>query len=332
MHPAFSVIFFTTASGAGFGALAWLGLLALGGALPPRAATLVALALGVVLAAAGLLSSLGHLGQPRRAWRAFSQWRSSWLSREGVFATLTFLPALWLGWLALRSASFAPGARGALGFNYIGPASFDVATTSSVLVAGGLLALFALASVVCTAMIYASLKPIPAWRHPLVLPVYLAFALFSGGLLVLATVALSEGYFPAWSGPCVLAGAALLALLKWRAWHHVDHEHSPVSRNSALGLPHARSVQVFERPHTEANYLLKEMGYVLARKHAKKLRLLAVLLFALVPALLALPLWLLPQHGGAVLLTLALLSVLAGALVERWLFFAEARHLVTLYY
>ena len=37
MHPAFSVIFFTTASGAGFGALAWLGLLALCGALPPRA-------------------------------------------------------------------------------------------------------------------------------------------------------------------------------------------------------------------------------------------------------------------------------------------------------
>ena len=29
MHPAFSVIFFTTASGAGFGLLSWLGLLAM---------------------------------------------------------------------------------------------------------------------------------------------------------------------------------------------------------------------------------------------------------------------------------------------------------------
>ena len=61
MHPAFSVIFFTTASGAGFGTLAWLGMLALSGNLPPRMTTLVALAIGVGLASAGLLSSLGHL-------------------------------------------------------------------------------------------------------------------------------------------------------------------------------------------------------------------------------------------------------------------------------
>jgi DMSO reductase anchor subunit len=63
------------------------------------------------------------------------------------------------------------------------------------------------------------------------------------------------------------------------------------------------------------------------------LRVVAVLLFALLPALLALPLWLLPHLDlGAPLMTFALLSTLAGALVERWLFFAEARHLVTLYY
>src|SRR6188508_911218 len=102
MHPAFSVIFFTTASGAGFGLLAWVGLLALGGGLPQRGVTLVLLALGAVLAVSGLLSSLLHLGQPLRAWRAFSQWRSSWLSREGVLSVATFLPLLWLLWLVLR--------------------------------------------------------------------------------------------------------------------------------------------------------------------------------------------------------------------------------------
>jgi DMSO reductase anchor subunit len=311
MHPAFSVIFFTTASGAGFGALAWLGLLALCGSLPPRLSVLVALALGAAFAAAGLLSSLGHLGQPQRAWRAFSQRRSSWLSREGVFATLSFAPALWLGWLAWRGV--------------------DAAT--SVRVTGLLLAAFALAAVVCTAMIYASLKPIPAWRHPLVLPVYLLFALLSGGLLVATVIALAGGTLSNLAGPGIAVGALLLWALKWLAWRYVDRERAPVSRNDALGLPHARAVHVFERPHTEANYLLKEMGYVLARKHAQRLRLLAVLLFALLPALLALPLWLLPHFdGGGALLALALLSMLAGALVERWLFFAEARHLVTLYY
>jgi len=311
MHPAFSVIFFTTASGAGFGALAWLGMLALCGALPPRLSTLVALALGAALAVAGLLSSLGHLGQPQRAWRAFSQWRSSWLSREGVFATLTFVPAVALAWLAFGATP---------------------PTSTSLRVAGSLLAVLALASVVCTAMIYASLKPIPAWRHPLVLPVYLAFALYSGGLLLAAVIALAGGSLPNLAGLAIAGGALLLCLLKWRTWRHAD-EPAALARNEALGLPHARPVHVFERPHTEANYLLKEMGYVLARKHARQLRLIAVLLFALVPALLALPLWLLPHFdGGGALLALALLSTLAGAAVERWLFFAEAKHLVTLYY
>jgi DMSO reductase anchor subunit len=63
------------------------------------------------------------------------------------------------------------------------------------------------------------------------------------------------------------------------------------------------------------------------------LRWIAVLLFALLPALLALPLWLFPHFDGSgPLLAISSLSALAGALVERWLFFAEARHLVTLYY
>ena len=113
--------------------------------------------------AAGLFSSVAHLGQPTRAWRAFSQWRSSWLSREGVVASACFLPALLLGWMALQ---LEPGT--------------SMAATPAVRVLGGVLLLLALATIACTAMIYASLKPIPAWSHPLVLPVYLVFALFSG--------------------------------------------------------------------------------------------------------------------------------------------------------
>jgi DMSO reductase anchor subunit len=310
MHPAFSVIFFTTASGAGFGALAWLGLLAMSGVQPSsRVGIFVALALAVMLCAAGLISSLGHLGQPQRAWRAFSQWRSSWLSREGVFATLSFAPALWLAWLAWQGADADVGTR----------------------VAGLLLAFLSLGSVVCTAMIYASLKPIPAWRHPLVLPVYLTFALFTGGLLVLALAGNRLDGVPAAAG--VVFGAILLAVLKLCTWRFVDTDRSLASRNSALGLPHSRPVQVFERPHTEANYLLKEMGYVLARKHARKLRLIALVLFALVPMLCAIPVLVAQPHGMLEApMALALVSALAGALVERWLFFAEARHLVTLYY
>jgi len=96
MHPALSVIFFTTLSGAGYGLLTWCALAALAQWLPARP-LLISLVMALVLVTIGLLSSLGHLGKPQRAWRAFSQWRSSWLSREGVASVLTFVPAVLVG-------------------------------------------------------------------------------------------------------------------------------------------------------------------------------------------------------------------------------------------
>jgi DMSO reductase anchor subunit len=318
MHPAFSVIFFTTASGAGFGLCAWLGLLAVLGRLPSRPIALVALLLGAALAAAGLLASLGHLGKPGRAWRAFSQWRTSWLSREGVASVLLFVPVAAMLWWLWR----APAPNGSGGF----------AVDSTLRLAGAALLVLALACVLCTAMIYHSLKPVPAWRHPLVVPVYLAFSLYTGGLLAAAVIALGGGQL----SNMVALGAIVGAFVAWRlkriTWRWIDGERSPVTRASALGLPADRSVKVFERPHTEANYLTREMGFVLARKHAHALRTIAVLLFAGLPILLALPVWLLPHLEAGPWLLGAALSALAGALVERWLFFAEARHLVTLYY
>ena len=306
MNPAFSVIFFTTASGAGYGIWIWLGLLAASSSLPDRSAALLALALGFVGVTAGLLSSTLHLGQPLRAWRAFSQWRSSWLSREGIAALLCFLPMLWFA----AALWFGHDAR----------------------VAGILLVLLSLITVACTAMIYASLKPIPAWRHPLVLPVYLLFAVFTGGLVlaaVLACFGAARFGLPAFG---VMVLAALLWRLKRHAWLSIDRGALPASRASALGLPANRAASVFERPHTEANYLTTEMGFVLARKHSRKLRRLASVLFALVPALCAFPVWLLAHMEPTPWFVIASLSALAGTFIERWLFFAEARHLVTLYY
>ena len=78
MHPAYSVIFFTTASGAGYGVLIWMALLAATGAVapsPPVGITGFVIALGLITL--GLLSSTFHLGHPERAWRALTQWRSS---------------------------------------------------------------------------------------------------------------------------------------------------------------------------------------------------------------------------------------------------------------
>src|SRR5689334_8838502 len=105
MHPAFSVIFFTVLSGLGYGLWGLLAWRLLAGHETSRLVALVALALGGVLVTVGLCSSLLHLGQPQRAWRAFSQWRTSWLSREGVSAVVSFVPALALAWLLWNGGS-----------------------------------------------------------------------------------------------------------------------------------------------------------------------------------------------------------------------------------
>src|SRR6266481_6012724 len=154
MHPALSIVFFTTASGAGFALLLLIGLAVPLGLLPANGGFgFAVLATAFVLAAGGLVSSVFHLGRPERAWRAFSQWRSSWLSREGIASVLTFVPtALFgIGWL------------------------FFARTDGLVAVAGLVMAAAAAITVAATGMIYASLKPIAQWSTPFTLPAYLIF-------------------------------------------------------------------------------------------------------------------------------------------------------------
>ena len=312
MNPAFSVIFFTTLSGAGFGLWAWLGLRIAFGADPAGFQTLgwiLLLVFAGIAAAVGLLASFWHLGKPLRAWRAFSQWRTSWLSREGVLAVASFIPALAL-LLLLRDSALH---------------GLDLATR----LAAAALATLSIATVACTAMIYASLKPIPAWRHRLVVPGYLLFALLTGGLPLLSSTSGGATQLDD-ALPWLLAGIALgLLALKLVYWRSIDQTALPAQRGDAIGLPQ-RKATVFERPHTEANFITREMAFVVARRHARVLRLASVLLFAAAPLLC---LFMLQQPDApSWLLSVATGCALAGAFLERWLFFAQARHLVTLYY
>ncbi len=318
MNPALSVIFFTTLSGLGYGLLAWSGVAVLIGTSPR--ALLASLLLGVALAIVGLLCSVGHLGKPLRAWRAFSQWRSSWLSREGIVALATLVPAALLALVLLpRFVALDVGPLASPG------TALPIAIGASVLVTLG-----ALATVYCTAMIYASLKPIPAWTHRSVPTVYLLFSLASGGVAFLALRALFGATPSRMTLLLAIASLGVLALLKARYWSTIDTTPLPVTRGDAVGLPQ-REVRVFERPHTEGNFVTREMVFVLARKHRSRLRAIALSAFATLPALVLAATAFFPSAAAA-LLGVATLSVLLGAFVERWLFFAEARHLVSQYY
>jgi DMSO reductase anchor subunit len=187
-------------------------------------------------------------------------------------------------------------------------------------------------TVVCTAMIYASLRTIPAWRHQFVGPGYLAFALLTGGALLATLIGLAGlpvSLVRAFAAATIVTALASAAL-KLAYWRAIDTQPLPATRGDAVGLPQ-RELRVFERPHTEESYVTREMAFVVARKHARRLRAIALALFAAIPVLASVLAWLVPA-AAALASGLAALAALAGAFVERWLFFAEARHVVTLYY
>jgi len=305
MHPAVSVIFFTVTSGAGLGLIFLIGLgwPMFNGALP---AFLVALLAGG-LTAAGLISSTFHLGHPERAWRAFSQWQSSWLSREGVLAVVTLLlfaiyALIWMAW----------GIR--------------------ITLLGYAIALFAALTVYATAMIYAQLKTVPNWHSALTPLCYLAFSLATG-LLLASVVGRSETIF---SIPVSIA-AAILLVLAWAAkfiwWNRADKvgfSDTASDTGTATGLGHLGNVRLLEKPHSGENYLTREMVHQIGRKHARKLRLIALVLGLALPLLLCF--LALSTGWTSPLLLIAFISMMAGLFAERWLFFAEAKHAVSLYY
>jgi len=287
MHPAPSVIFFTTFSGLGFGLLTWLGL----GAPDVTGWTAFAFfAIAYVMAVGGLLASTFHLGRPERAIKAFTQWRSSWLSREA--------------WCAV----------GALVVMAIYGAGLVFMDTRFVLL-GLIGAIFSVLTVFTTSMIYTQLKTIPRWNMPLTPVNFLSISLAGGALL---------------AGQVQIAMILLLVAggVQALVWIRGDKAFaaSGTTLATATGLGGTGAVRAFEPPHTGTNYLLKEFVHQIGRKHAQKLRFIALGLMVVVPVVLLL----LPFSH--ILAVLALASHIAGVLTARWLFFAEAEHVVGLYY
>ena len=311
MKPAPSIIGFTTASGLGYGMLFVLAAGALFGLIPADrwlGVTGLLLALGSITA--GLFASTLHLGHPERAWRAISQWRSSWLSREGLLAILTYMPAILLayGWIVDERVSGLYGLMALIA------------------------AIGAAATVYCTGMIYASLPPIKAWHQPLTAPVYLAFALMTG-LLAVHLLLILFGVPHLLVGlmtMLAIGGAFVLKAIYWLQMSD-DRSEGPTVE-SATGLSTSGLVRMLDPPHTQTNYLMDEMGFQVGRKHARMLRLLTYL-FGLTAPLLLTAITLAEDNWlTAVLALFAFASGMVGILLERWLFFAEAKHSVMLYY
>ncbi len=288
MHPAPSVIIFTALSGLGFGLMAWLGF-----GLPAVSgwSAFTFFFVAYALAVGGLVASTFHLGNPKRAIKAFSQWRSSWLSREGVLAIVSLLVI----------AVYAIGV---------------IFLNQRWQIAGWAGALLSLGTVFTTSMIYAQMKTVPRWNTPLTPVLFFLYALAGGALLAGQT------------------GAAIMLLIvlcsvQVLAWVLGENSFARAGHTieTATGLGNLGRVRLLESPHSGPNYLLKEMVYIVGRKHAHKLRVIAIFLMGLVPVAI---LTLLPTNHY--MAAIAVLSHMAGLFVSRWLFFAQAEHVVGLYY
>jgi DMSO reductase anchor subunit len=288
MHPAASVIIFTALSGLGFGLLTFLGL------GQPNVSGWSAFAfffIAFALAVGGLLASTFHLGNPQRAMKAFSQWRTSWLSREGVIAVAALLVmGLYAALLIFADLRIIP-------LGWLGSA-------------------LSIATVLCTSMIYAQLKTVPRWNMPTTPVLFLLYALSGGALLA---TQLHLAFF-------LLIALTLVQVLSWMRGD-ASFAVAGHTIGTATGLGNLGQVRLLESPHSGENYLTREMVHVVGRKHAMKLRIIATVCFGLIP-IIVLAGFALNHYSVALIILLHII----GLFISRWLFFAQAEHVVGLYY
>jgi DMSO reductase anchor subunit len=316
MKPALSIVFFTVASGAGLGVLALVGFCALLDLpwLLPEALPKVGVA-GLVFTLAGLGSSTLHLANPRNAWRAFTRFRSSWLSREAVFSLV--LVAVALGLIAL----LAVGDEGPMRRLF---ALLTIALAWTV--------------IVCTAMIYASLKPIRQWHTRWTPAAYFVLAHWSAALIVLGVARHDASSTDRLADLCLVL-AILAMAVKWGYWRTSRDAGRATTLEQAIGVaqgvrpprvaggPTAMQARLLDAGHTGRTFLTDEFGFRLARSHR------AFLLFVFWVAGIAVPLaWIVAAWRQTPIVVAVCVVALIGLIAERWLFFADARHTVRLYH
>ena len=307
MHPSKSIIFFTVISGTGYGI--FIGLLfnilfiEISYSLNYKLFISLVSFLMIVL---GLLSSTLHLGHPERAWRAFSQWKSSWLSREGLVSVITFFPMVLFYYFWINNIN---------GYVFL-------------LI---ILCIFSLLTIFCTGQMYATLKTIPSWNNSLVTPIYIFNGITVGSLFVYSinfyfnyNIFLYEKF--------IIITITINLLLKISYWILIRQKNN-TNIQTAVGIK-SKDISFFEGPHTGKNYLTTEMINKSNNKNNNFLRLTFCILTFIIP------LYMINQYSTLIadqfILKLSMIFVfilaLVGMIIERYLFFIQSKHVVGLYY
>jgi DMSO reductase anchor subunit len=319
MKPAFSVIFLTTLIGAGQGlflALFTHQSYALFGLLPMQSDGFYGYGslLALVLLVGGLIASFFHLGHPERAWRAASQWRTSWLSRE-VIALPAFMALVFL-YGALHLSGYRP---------VVVTLPSGLAVDLSVII-GLLGTVTAFGLFLCTGMVYACLRFLREWHTPLTVINYTLMGGASGFLLAAWYAALAStteaGFFAGWS--IILTVLAMLGRIA--ALFRNAHLKPKSTLQTAIGVKHP---YITQRSQGSMGGSFNTREYF----HGKSPAVLRVIKPGFLLLAFVLPLLLLATgKASALLLGHVLTFQFVGLLAERWFFFAQANHPQNIYY
>lgn len=322
MHPAISVIFFTTLAGAGQGLFLALytGQLYSVFKLLPAQDSVHFYALGsliaMVLLVAGLISSFFHLGRPERAWRSAACWRTSWLSREVIV-----LPALMA----------AVASWGLIHFSGWNPVLFTMSTGVEIdlsLLVGGIATLLSFTLFLCTGMIYACIKMLQEWATPLTVINYTLFGGASGFTLATAYAAWQGSGMTLFFGGWAVILTILAFISRSASLFRNGRLKHKSSLETAIGIRHAKIEQKAQGA-MGGSFNTREYFHGASKRKYKNIKwLFLILVFPLPLILLSVGL------GGHVLSLLfaAFLVQYTGLLFERWFFFAQANHPQNLYY
>ena len=308
MNPAWSVVFFTVLAGFGQGLAVCLAVAVLAGALPAASAFLSnAIAVSFALLAIGLVASFFHLARPLRAWRAAAMWRTSWLSRE-VLVLPALMGVLGLWWLALFTGRVEPLATALLAIAII---------------------VLSLLLWLCTGMIYAGIRFVQEWAHPLTLLNYLLMGLASGVVLAAGLAAVAgESRLLAGAVPAAILLTIAAALGRAASFRRNAALKPRSTIQSATGIDARRLVQM-SMGMSAGSFNTREFFHRLGAQAVQRAKWAAMLLGFVVP--LALVAW--SWRTGSPLPLLAAVAVqAAGLIAERWVFFAQARHPQNIYY
>jgi len=312
MHPEMSLVVLTVLAGTGQGIFILLvALNTLFSSAVPSGFVMTGGILSLLLQVVGIISSTSHLGNPQRGWRAMLMIKNSWLSREVITLSMSVGAAAVYLLLSFYGIAGAP------------------------LLIVGLAGIAAnIGFYISSSMVYASVKFIREWANVYTPLNFMAFGITSGiaaGLPVL---------YRTNADPFIIHGVTLILtvltvlclLMKILAYRFNANTYVSVNIKNALGI-NDPDIKLIDMGSSYDHYNTKEYFHRITEKANAGTKSLVVNIAFVLPLIIWVSIALKLTGGYSLLLSIiAAVSMTAGLVVERRLFFIHGNNIQNLYY